>query len=190
MKRHISLLFILIFSLVFTQSLFAGASHRYVDERIYGKAEIVEIQEHKVDQGQGINLVETWVFLKITSGPLEGETKKALFSGENDMPAEMTYKVGDRVYVGIAPSGVEGTAEYVSIYDIDNSTAIIVLAILLVLAIVTIPENPTETTANLQGRVIINTKKKLGRQAISLSDQYHVRHLILEEMKQVAGKEG
>lgn len=54
---------------------------------------------------------------------------------------------------------------------------------LVVLAIVTIPANPSEMTANLQGPIIINPVKKLGRQAISLSEKYHVRHQILEEMK-------
>ncbi len=54
---------------------------------------------------------------------------------------------------------------------------------LVVLAIVTIPENPSDMTANLQGPLIVNPEKKLGRQAISLSDTYHVRHKILEEMK-------
>lgn len=54
---------------------------------------------------------------------------------------------------------------------------------LVVLAIVTIPENPSDMTANLQGPIIVNPEKKLGRQAISLSDKYHVRHKILEEMK-------
>lgn len=54
---------------------------------------------------------------------------------------------------------------------------------LLVFAIVTIPENPRNMTANLQGPVIINPAEKIGKQAISLSDRYTVRHSILEEMK-------
>jgi flagellar assembly factor FliW len=45
-------------------------------------------------------------------------------------------------------------------------------------------------TANLQGPVIINPAKRMGRQAISLSDRYGVRHVILEEMKKSTGKEG
>ncbi len=50
-------------------------------------------------------------------------------------------------------------------------------------AIVTVPpDNPAGMTANLQGPVIINVKKKLGKQAISLIDDYPVRCLILEEM--------
>ncbi len=54
---------------------------------------------------------------------------------------------------------------------------------LLVLAIVTIPENPADMTANLQGPVIINPVKRIGKQAISLSDRYTVRHRIIDEMK-------
>lgn len=54
---------------------------------------------------------------------------------------------------------------------------------LLVFAIVTIPENPRKMTANLQGPIIVNPVKRLGKQAISLSDRYTVRHNILDEMK-------
>ena len=54
---------------------------------------------------------------------------------------------------------------------------------LLVFAIVTIPENPEKMTANLQGPIIINVEKKLGMQAISMSERYGVRHNILDEMK-------
>jgi flagellar assembly factor FliW len=57
---------------------------------------------------------------------------------------------------------------------------------LLVFAIVTIPENPSLMTANLQGPIIINAEKKLGRQAISMNDRYHVRHRILDEMKKTS----
>ncbi len=57
---------------------------------------------------------------------------------------------------------------------------------LIVFAIVTIPSNPSDMTANLQGPIIINPEKRLGRQAISLSDRYSVRHKILEEMKKAA----
>lgn len=59
---------------------------------------------------------------------------------------------------------------------------------LLVFSIVTIPaENPANMTANLQGPVIINLAKHKGKQAISLSDKYGVRHRILEELKKRAG---
>jgi flagellar assembly factor FliW len=59
---------------------------------------------------------------------------------------------------------------------------------LLVFAIVTIPKNPSDMTANLQGPILINPDKRLGRQAISLSERYSVRHKILDEMKKAAAE--
>ncbi len=59
---------------------------------------------------------------------------------------------------------------------------------LLVFAIVTIPANPRDMTANLQGPIIVNPSSKTGRQAISLSDRYRVRHRVLDEMESAAGK--
>jgi flagellar assembly factor FliW len=61
---------------------------------------------------------------------------------------------------------------------------------LLVFVVVTIPGDPSQMTANLQGPVIINTKKRIGRQIISISDKYHVKHNILDEMKKIERREG
>jgi len=61
---------------------------------------------------------------------------------------------------------------------------------LLVFAIVTIPDNPKKMTANLQGPVIINAEKRLGKQAISMSDRYSVRHNILDEIQRQAKARG
>lgn len=61
---------------------------------------------------------------------------------------------------------------------------------LLVFAIVTIPDNPSLMTANLQGPIIINPVTRLGKQAISLSERYTVRHNILEEIKKHTGAGG
>ena len=61
---------------------------------------------------------------------------------------------------------------------------------MLVFAIVTIPANPSDMTANLQGPIVINAKKKLGRQVILLSDKYSVKHKILDEMKKLEQSEG
>ena len=62
---------------------------------------------------------------------------------------------------------------------------------LAVFAIVTIPSHdPAEMTANLQGPVIINAEKRKGKQAISLSDKYRVRHRILDEMNARTKSEG
>lgn len=53
----------------------------------------------------------------------------------------------------------------------------------IIFAIVTIPENnPEKMTANLQGPVLINTSKKLGKQSISNNESHLVRVFILEQL--------
>lgn len=53
---------------------------------------------------------------------------------------------------------------------------------LLQFAIVTIPENRSDMTVNLQGPIIINKDNRKGRQCISQDDSLRVRHNIMEEM--------
>ena len=65
-----------------------------------------------------------------------------------------------------------------------------IFTVLLVFVIVTIPRNPSDMTANLQGPVIINPRTRKGRQVISQSDRYGVRHRILDEIKKKSGGEG
>jgi len=55
-------------------------------------------------------------------------------------------------------------------------------------AVVTVPEDPTEMTANLQGPIIINRATRLGRQGISTNPGRQLRHPILEELA-VLGRE-
>lgn len=57
----------------------------------------------------------------------------------------------------------------------------------LVLTIVTIPENQSNMTANLQGPIVINKKSKQGRQAITTNRKWGIRHRILEELSAVEG---
>jgi flagellar assembly factor FliW len=52
-------------------------------------------------------------------------------------------------------------------------------------AIVTIPEDPSDMTANLQGPIIINRSTRLGRQCISLDSRWRVRHPIIKELSAV-----
>jgi len=52
----------------------------------------------------------------------------------------------------------------------------------LVFAVVTIPTDGSEITANLQGPVVINRSRGLGRQSISLDPRWQTKHSIVEEM--------
>ena len=53
---------------------------------------------------------------------------------------------------------------------------------ILVFAIVTIPEDETKISANLQGPIIINRRAQLGRQSISLDQRWRTKHYVLEEL--------
>jgi len=52
-------------------------------------------------------------------------------------------------------------------------------------AIVTIPNDPAEMTANLQGPIIINRVSRVGRQSISRDSRWRVRHPIIKELAAV-----
>jgi flagellar assembly factor FliW len=58
----------------------------------------------------------------------------------------------------------------------------------VVLAIVTIPEDPKKMTANLQAPLVINGKQKLAKQVILSDSHYTTRHLLFPEEKQQACK--
>lgn len=60
---------------------------------------------------------------------------------------------------------------------------------LLVFAIVTIPEDPEEMTANLQGPVVINRVQRLGRQSISLNPNWRTKHRIVEELSRAGSSD-
>lgn len=53
---------------------------------------------------------------------------------------------------------------------------------ILVFAIVTIPEDYSEITANLQGPLVINRKARIGKQSISLDPRWETKHPIVREM--------
>ncbi|HUI69356.1 MAG TPA: flagellar assembly protein FliW [Spirochaetia bacterium] len=53
---------------------------------------------------------------------------------------------------------------------------------MLLFTIVTIPEDSSRMTANLQGPLLINRRTRVGRQSISSNPQWGVRHTILEEL--------
>lgn len=52
----------------------------------------------------------------------------------------------------------------------------------LILTVVTVHDDRTGMTANLQGPVVINKESRQGRQCISSDDRWKVRHSILDEM--------
>lgn len=58
-----------------------------------------------------------------------------------------------------------------------------------VLVIVVVRDDPDQITANLQGPLIINPEKGMGKQVVLLTDRYHTRHYILKEAEKASGGE-
>jgi flagellar assembly factor FliW len=54
---------------------------------------------------------------------------------------------------------------------------------LAVFAVVVIPENPEDITANLRGPVVINTESKIARQVVLTDERYSPHQSIIEEIK-------
>ncbi len=59
---------------------------------------------------------------------------------------------------------------------------------ILAFAIVTIPEDESRISANLQGPVIVNRVRRLGKQAISLNPQWQIKHYILDELAKAGSR--
>ncbi|MDH3892634.1 MAG: flagellar assembly protein FliW [candidate division Zixibacteria bacterium] len=49
-------------------------------------------------------------------------------------------------------------------------------------AIVTVPEDPKETSVNLQGPILINTENGFAKQLVLVNSDYRVKHLIADEL--------
>jgi flagellar assembly factor FliW len=56
-----------------------------------------------------------------------------------------------------------------------------------IFAIVVVPDDPAKMTANLQGPIVVNTKKNIGKQVISTNPRHKLKHYILEEMQKFLG---
>lgn len=57
-----------------------------------------------------------------------------------------------------------------------------------IFAIVVVPEEPSNMTANLQGPLVINRKKNIAKQIISTNPKHKIKHYILKEMEETLKK--
>jgi flagellar assembly factor FliW len=142
-----------------------------VNTKSFGEIEVDEIQIIDFPQGiLGFDFIKKFIIMDTED---EGSPFKWM----------QAFNEKDLAFVIIRP--LDFMEEYelvISQSDLDEVNAESVDE-LITFSIVTIPENPRNMTANLQGPIIINPVKKIGKQAISLSDRYTVRHNILDEMK-------
>lgn len=62
---------------------------------------------------------------------------------------------------------------------------------LIVYAIVVVPEDITQMTANLKAPIIINSQTKIGMQVIAQNEEYEVKHKIFNDLQEyTSAKEG
>jgi flagellar assembly factor FliW len=54
---------------------------------------------------------------------------------------------------------------------------------LAVFAVVVIPDNPEEMTANLRGPIVVNAGKRIARQVVLTDERYSPRHSIMREVR-------
>ena len=76
------------------------------------------------------------------------------------------------------PGVLSSELEEINLTEMDSDNS-------LIFAIVTIPEEHSKMTANLQGPVIINRKERTGRQCISTNPDFKTQHYVLEELANV-----
>jgi uncharacterized membrane protein len=129
---------ILFIILILSIAIPSFAKIAYDDERIFTRARITNIEKLRIAGDDNYPLYETKINVTILDGELKGQTKVATFRGEHDLPKDMFYKEGDIVFIGISKTGLENTTEYISLYDIDNTTMILILIVMLILSVIVI----------------------------------------------------
>jgi flagellar assembly factor FliW len=61
---------------------------------------------------------------------------------------------------------------------------------LVVLSIVTVPKDIRKMTANLQAPLLINPKKRVGRQVIAASPEYNTKHYVFSALEGLVKRTG
>jgi len=61
---------------------------------------------------------------------------------------------------------------------------------LVMLSVVTLPEEVTEMTMNLQAPLVINPSKRLGKQVITVSPEYTTKHAVYAQLQNLLKRTG
>lgn len=133
-NKTIKYLFLLTIIICFSNNIFA-----HMENREYAKAKIIDIKKNEVSTNDSLKIVETKFELLILTGRLKGEHRTAVFKGEDNMPVDVKYKVGNKIFIGIDETNYdENTTEYISLYDIDNNLPLIILFIITFIVVLLI----------------------------------------------------
>lgn len=108
----------------------------YHDLREFARARVDRIE--KITSRSGPQVEEIRVHMTIIDGKRKGEGHVSVYRGQDDMPRDMFYRQGDKVFIGISLQPGSDADEYISIYDVDNTPGIIVLLVLLAGSIIAV----------------------------------------------------
>ena len=125
--------FLVLFCLLFnTSTIFCDD---YLQEITYYKAKILNIEKNtRVEKGS--EYLETLFTFKILSGNLKGQTQHLTFKAQDNVPQYVKYKTGDVIYVGLNNVVLNNEEDrYFALYDIDNSNALILIAIVALITL-------------------------------------------------------
>lgn len=131
--------FILLFSvflLSFQTNSGWAARGSYSDQREFTRAKVEKIERKTIGEAQ--HGIEVHVHLTVLDGTRKGEKLLSVYRGEDDLPKEMFYRPGDKVFIGISRSEGADAVEYVSIYDVDNTVGLMIMLVLLVITIIAV----------------------------------------------------
>jgi flagellar assembly factor FliW len=150
---------------------------KHIESKAYGKVEVDEASRVIFEQGlYGLENFREYYILDYKEGPF-------YWLQSAEMP-EIAFVIIDPCYFKKDYQLEVAQADFKSIGFSANPEK--ATEDLLHFVIVTIPEeDPSQMTANLLGPVIINTKTRLAKQAISLNPEYTTQHNILEELEKM-----
>jgi flagellar assembly factor FliW len=141
-----------------------------IKSRVFGEIEVSEKQLIKFPDGiLGFEFIREYYLLDIGDSPFyslqaagEAEIAFVLIQPE-------TFMKDYRLSISNADMELLGLEQKEDLLDF---------------AIVTVPENPADMTANLQGPLIVNRKTRIARQAISLNEEFCTKHPILAALQE------
>jgi len=143
---------------------------RTIKSRVFGDIEVSEKQRIQFPDGiLGFEFIKEYYLLDMGESPFyslqaTGEAEIAFILIQPE-----TFMKDYRLLLSKADLELLGVEEKEELLDF---------------AIVTVPENPAEMTANLQGPIVINRKTRVARQVISLHEEYCTKHPILSALQE------
>jgi len=138
MKKILKMqIFFFLTVILFSSPLTAVEKKIYNDQRTFARAHVEKIEHVKGDDTNPYDIM-VQIHLKIIDGERKGENHIVEFKGDDNMPKGMFYQKNDIVFIGIAKDEQTTEIDFISIYDVENTTGIVILGILLLITVIAV----------------------------------------------------